>query len=294
MLGQKVDSDLQVLFAVQLFGRMELIAFEGSAYDEADLAESMQVFQRDVAPMVDAARFVSEGAEPLLPPSTPGPLNGLYWGYSTGWTMQLDGMLMLQLYHRHLTFWPDGRFYDGTPPLGTLPPDTRVLLDQGDMDWGSYRVDGPKLHLAFANGEVEELTLDDSGTLQNGDRTMHAVELLADGSRVDGSLDSFFYSGFSPGSGISGGVSSSSLVSFNPDGTWSGDSSGGAFGNFEAGGDLTGGFATSSDTAVSGTYEVKNGLIIRSFSDGRPAVHDLIYQVADDIYIGSETLGQPD
>jgi hypothetical protein len=294
MLGQKVDSDLQILFAIQLFGRMEMIGFEASAYDEADLAEGMKVFQRDVVPMVEGARFVSEGATPLVPAPEPGPLTGLYWGYTTGWTMQLDGTMMMDLYHRHLTFWPDGQFYDGTPPSGMLVPDTSALLADGDMEWGSYRVEGSKLTLAFANGDVEELALGDGESLQNGDRTLYAVETLADGSHIDGSLSSMFFSGFSPGSGISGGVSSSSLISFNPDGTWSGESGGGAFGNFESGGDLTGGFATSSENAVSGTYEVKNGLIIRSYADGHPAIYDLIYRVGDEIYIGTEILGQPD
>jgi hypothetical protein len=294
MLGQKVDSDLQILFAIQLFGRMELIGFEASAYDEADVAEGMTVFQRDVLPMIEGTRFVSDGAPPLLPPPEPGPLTGLYWGFNTGWMMQLDGTMMMELYHRHLTFWPDGMFYDGTPPLGLLPPDTADLLADGDMEWGSYTVDGFRLTLTFASGAVEELALGEGKTLQNGDRTMYAVEPLADGSRIDGSLSSMFYTGFSPGSGISGGVSSSSLTSFNPDGTWSGDSSGGAFGNFESGGDLTGGFATSSENAVSGTYEVKSGLIIRSYEDGRPAIYDLIYRAGDDIYIGSETLGKTD
>jgi hypothetical protein len=292
MLGQKVDSDLQVLFAIQLFGRMELIGFEASAYDEADVAEGMTVFQRDVLPMIEGARFVSEGAAPLLPPPEPGPLQGLYWGFNTGWTVQLDGTMMMELYHRHLTFWPSGMFYDGTPPLGALSPDAPTLLADGDMDWGSYKVDGSRLILTFASGEVEVLALGEGEAILNGDRTMYPVEPLADGSRIDGSLSSMFYSGFSPGSGISGGVSASSLTSFNPDGTWSGDSSGGGFGNFESGGDLTGGFATSSENAVSGTYEVKNGLIIRNYADGRPATHDLIYRVDDEIYIGSETLAQ--
>ncbi|MBK8440044.1 MAG: hypothetical protein IPL38_11340 [Rhodobacter sp.] len=28
----------------------------------------------------------------------------------------IDGMMQMQIDHRWLTFWPDGLFYDGTPP----------------------------------------------------------------------------------------------------------------------------------------------------------------------------------
>lgn len=292
MMGLKVGSDLQVLVAVQLFGRIELFAFTGSAYEPDDVAESVAVFQRDVTPMLETARYLSEGAQPLMPPPEPGPLTGLYWGYSTGWAMQLDGTMQMQLYHRHLVFWPDGTFYDGTPLQGLSSLDPKPLLAAGDMNWGSYRVHGSTLTLAFASGEVQEISIQDT-ILQDGDRTMYAVDPLPDGSRIDGSVYSFFFSGFTPGSGISGGVSSSNLISYNPDGTWTGSSSGGAFGNFETAGDVTGGFATGDENAVSGTYEVRDGLIIRHFADGSPPVADLIYKVADAIYIGSDALGEP-
>jgi hypothetical protein len=110
IMGQKVGTDLQILVAVQLFGRAELFASLGSASDEADATETLAVFQRDLVPMLEAARYVSEGAKQLLPPPEPGPLSGLYWGCKTGWAMQLDGTKMQQMYHRHLTFRPGGRF----------------------------------------------------------------------------------------------------------------------------------------------------------------------------------------
>lgn len=290
MLGQKVDSDLQILFAIQLFGRMELIGFEAAAYDEADVAEGMKVFQRDVAPMVEAARFVSEGAKPLLPPPEPGPLQGLYWGYSTYWSTQLDGMMTMQFDHQFLVFWPDGRFYDGTPPQGLSGFDPASALDRGDMSWGSYRVAGDTLTLSYASGETAELALDRE-TLVKGEATLSKVEPLPDGTKIDGSLSTFFYSGFTPGSGLEGGVSASNYTAFQPDGTWTHERSGGAnAGLVDGTGTTTGGFATSSTNSEAGRYEVKDGLLIRTPNDGSAPQSALIFKTGNDIMIGTLTL----
>lgn len=290
MLGQKVDSDLQILFAIQLFGRMELIGFEASAYDEADVAEGMAVFQRDVAPMVESARFVSEGAKPLLPTPGPGPLTGLYWGYSTYWSMGLDGMMSMQLDHHFLVFWPDGRFYDGTPPQGLSAFDPAPQLDRGDMSWGSYRVEGDSLTLSYASGETADLALN-GDSLVLGEATLYPVEPLPDGTRIDGSLSTFFYSGFTPGSGLEGGVSASNYTVFNPDGSWSHSASGGASASFVDGaGTTTGGFTTGSEAGHSGRYEVKDGLLIRTPDDGLPPETALIFKTGNDIMIGTLTL----
>ncbi len=290
VLGQKVDSTLQVLFAIQLFGRMELIGFEAPAHDKAEVAEGMTVFQRDVAPMVEAARYVSEGADPLLPPPEPGPLQGLYWGYSTSWMMGLDGMMSLQLDHQFLVFWPDGRFYEGTPPQGISAFDPAPALDRGDMSWGNYRIDGDNLHLAYASGETATLTLADE-KLVRGDATLFPVEPLPDGTKVDGSLSTFFYSGFTPGSGLEGGVSAANYIRFNPDGTWTRDHSGGASASFvDGGGTTTGGFATGSKASDTGRYQVKDGLMIRTPSDGSAPQTALIFKTGNDIMVGTLAL----
>jgi hypothetical protein len=290
MLGQKVDSDLQVLFAIQLFGRMELIGFEASAYDEADVAEGMTVFQRDVLPMIEGARFVSEGAKPLLPEPEPGPLQGLYWGYSTYWSMGLDGMMSLQLDHQFLVFWPDGRFYDGTPPQGLSSFDPAPALDRGDMSWGSYRVEGNRLTLTYASGETSDLTLNGE-SLVHGEATLFPVEPLPDGTKIDGSLSTFFYSGFTPGSGLEGGVSASNYTAFNPDGSWSHSASGGASASFVDGaGTTTGGFTTGSESGHAGRYEVKDGLLIQTPDDGSEPETALIFKTGTEIMIGTLTL----
>ncbi len=290
MLGQKVDDTLQILFVVQLFGRMELIGFEAPAYDEKEVAEALSVFQRDVLPMIEGARFVSEGAKPLLPPPEPGPLTGLYWGYSTYWSMGLDLMMSLQLDHQFLAFWPDGRFYDGTPPNGLAPFDPVAVLDKGDMSWGNYLITGDKLALTYASGEVAELTLSGEN-LVRGEATLNPVDPLPDGTKINGSVYTFFYSGFTPGSGLEGGVSASNYTVFNPDGTWTHDRSGGASAGFvDGGGTTTGGFSTGSETSDAGRYTVKDGLVIRTAKDGSKPKSDLIFKSGNDIMIGTETL----
>jgi hypothetical protein len=290
MIGQKVDSRMQILIAVQLFGRMELLGFSAPAYDEDELAESMQVFERDVMPMIEGLRFVSEGAKPLLPPPEPGGLSGLYWGFRTDWVLQIDGTMQMDLNQRHLVFWPDGHFYDGTPPGGLSSIDTRALLAVGDMQFGTYTQTDGALTLSFASGEIEELGVDGKDFL-DGDRTMYQAESVADGETFAGAVSSFNFTGFAPGAGVSGGVSQSSSAEFRADGTWSGEHFGGAFGNFQdSAGDSLGGYATSGGDAYGGRYEVRDGLLYRYFDNGDPPEVDLIYRIDGSLMIGDFTV----
>ena len=285
MQGQKVDGKLQILIAVQLFGRMELIGFETPGSDPDTATENLRIFERDVMPMIEGARFVSEGAKALMPAPQPGARQGVYWGTSTWWSLGLDGMMQMQIDHRWLTFWPDGLFYDGTPPAGIGAFDRASALARGDMSWGSYREAGGKLVLSFASGEVQELAVTDAG-LETGGNTLWLIEPLPDGTKINGSISTMFYSGFSPGSGVSGGASASSLTEFHPDGSWTRDSSGGAFGNFDQGG----GFATSADNLIGGRYEVKDGLVIQYAKDGSVHATNYIYKADNAIWIGSDLL----
>ena len=283
MIGQKVDGDLQILLAVQLFGRMELVAFEAPAGDEEELAEAMKVFERDVQPLVEGLRFVSEGAAPLMPEPQPGGRQGVWWGTYTYWNLGLDGMMQMQISHYWLTFWPDGLFYVDIPPNGTAPFDRAALIDQGDMAWGTYQdVDG-KLLLTYATGEKAEVILSDE-TMELDGVVYSEVSILPDGTKVDGLLDTFFYSGF--GGGISGGVSQSTLTEFHPDGRWTYSSSGGAFGSFGDGG----GFATSSENEDGGRYEVKDGLLLQYDAKGQIVTRDYIFKAGSDIWVGTEVL----
>lgn len=152
ILGQTVDGDLQVLFAVQLSGRMELVAFTARASDPEDIPPAGTVFQRDVVPMLEGARFVSEGADPLMPPPEPGDLAGVWRGTTNWWSIGIDGMMQMQIAHHWLTFLPDGTFYDGTAPTGTAPFDPADLLGQGDIGLGQLPENRKRPHSALRLG----------------------------------------------------------------------------------------------------------------------------------------------
>ncbi|GHC48944.1 hypothetical protein [Neogemmobacter tilapiae] len=286
MMGQKADSRLQILVAIRLEDRLELVVFEGPAYDAEDVEKTLTTFQNDGAALLGALRFVSEGAAPLMPAPKAGDLTGLYWGTRTGWTMQLDGMMRMEIYHRHLVFWENGLFYDGAPFEGvTNPPEAGALLGRGDMDFGSYAVSGSTVTLHFADGAVESLTLDGE-TLTGGDEVMHPVTPLADGARLDGMISHFFYTGFSPGSGLAGGMSSSSNTYFAPDGRYSGESFQGASASFDTGG----GFTSAANKGDSGHYEIRDGLLFLKPLDGAARGPRLVFQSGDEILIGDQFL----
>jgi hypothetical protein len=285
IMGQTVDGDLQVLFAVQLFGRMELVAFTAPANGPEDIPPAMTVFQRDVVPMLEGARFVSEGAEPLMPTPVPGDLEGVWWGTTNWWSMGIDGMMTMQIDHHWLTFYPDGTFYDGTAPTGIAPFDRTELLAQGDMDWGSYTQKDDSLTLHYASGEVASFEVGDV-MIRKGDRRMYPIDLLADDTKINGTVSTIFASGFTPGIGVAGGVTRMTDTTYDPDGTWVYGAYAGASATFENGS----GFASGSDHSESGRYVVKDGLVTLFAENGSFVRSDYIFKAGDTIWIGSEML----
>ncbi len=265
--GLKADSSMLIVMGYELPDRFELVAFDGYAYDEEELAKSFAVFESEVQPLFLSLQFVSLGAPSLLPEPEPGALSGVYWGWHNETTFGLDGLMRLEIDHRLLVFWEDGYFFDGEPPEGVKPLDRDALMALANDDFGTYSVSGGTLSLIFADGEKEELTADGGGW-NDGEASLQEVTPLADGSTLDGSISSFFYTGFTPGTGLEGGISSSSSTEFRPDGTYTGSSFSGASANFVNGvGDLTGGYTTGSDNSEGGRYEIRDGLLIQ-YPDG--------------------------
>jgi hypothetical protein len=292
LMGLKADGDMLVVLGYELKDRFEIMAFKGPASDEEDVAATTMTLQDQVVPMFIGLQFVSEGANSLLPDPVPGRMDGMWWGFYSYSSFGLDMMMKMELDHRRIVFWPDGYFYDGTPPDGIRPIDRDALLAAADGQFGTYRKVGRRLMLTFATGEEERLTLGAENTVEDDNRTLYKVDPLPDGTPLDGGVSSFFYSGFSPGSGIEGGMSGSSSTTFMPDGTYVGESFGGAFGNFvDGGGSTTGGFATSSgDDSQGGRYEVRDGLLIQYPANGDAPTQSMIYDTGDEIMIDDQFL----
>ncbi len=285
------DGDPFFVFGFELTDRFEVIAFEGYAgYEGEAMDATMATLQEQIIPMLSGLQFISEGAASLMPEPVPGPLEGMWWGWYQYTGLGLDMMIRLEIDHRRLVFWKDGYFYDGTPPTGLAPIDAEAYRNAGDTQFGTYRKIGSKVELTFATGETETLRLIDEGGLQDANRDLFPYDTVADGTRLNGGVSSFYYSGFTPGAGIEGGISSSSSTTFLPDGTYTGESFGGAFGNFvDGGGNLTGGFSTGGDgNATGGRYEIKDGVLIQYPNDGSAPSVSMVIRTDEGLLIDDQ------
>lgn len=284
---QWVDTRYQLLFAIQVGNRMELVAMEIPVHSQEQMDRALRVYDTAFVPFLETLRFVSQGAEPLLPETEPGGLSGVWWRAQYWSTVNWDGTMTAHSKHEWLTFWPDGRFYDGTPPEGTAPLDPARLLAEGDMGWGIYRQSGTQVTLTYAHGEVRDYRLEGTALVSKSDVALHPVQLYADGIAVEGRVDSFSYVAFGAVSGMTGGTTSASEAIFRADGTWSGTAASATGGMLDAGG----GFASDQSTTVSGRYEVKNGLLLTYDQAGRLYGAEYLFLDKDGtVWVGKETL----
>ena len=263
MMAMSDGSEMQFLIAIRAGPEFALTGFRAYSSEPELVEDNLKVMTGTFLPWLSLLRFRSEGAPSLLPAPSPGGMDGLWWGTRTDTTLGMDMMMRMDTSHRRIMFWPDGTFFEGTPPQGTARPD-RAALDKALLtEWGNYTEQGNTITLTFNDGHSE--VLERNGESWSGwGYDMFQVTPLADGARLDGSISWMYYSGFAPASGVSGGVSSSSLTVFYPDGRYSGSSSGGAFGSFDSGG----GYAVSNGDEDGGTYEVRDGLVIFQPGDG--------------------------
>lgn len=290
MQALKSGRDVQILLAVEIADRTEFYGFEADSRDEARIAASMEIFARDIVPMILTARYLTEGAAPLLGAPDPGGISGVWQGTGTRWSLGIDMVMKMTLESEIFVFWEDGTFYDGTPPGGLQSFDRAAALRAGDMSFGNYRIQGDQLLLDYADGQNDTRSIAQGDMEQGFDCTDSAtctrVQTLPDGTKINGRIESFSHTGFSPGSGITGGTTFSSTLYFAPDGRWSYDSFGGASASFESGG-----YAGSSSSAQSGRYRVENGTVIRSFENGSPDLVQMIFlDAAGNVMIGGDYL----
>lgn len=290
MQGVKSGRDVQVLLAVELADRTEIYGFKADSRDEEKLAASLEVFGRDIVPMILTARYLSEGAAPLLGAPTAGGISGVWQGTGMGWTLGLDMTMQMDLASELFVFWEDGTFYDGSPATGLREFDRAAALRAGDMSFGNYRISGVELLLSYADGRRETRKIA-AGGIEEGfdcgdDATCTPVQPLPDGTKIDGLIEGFSYSGLVPGTDVTGGITTSSALYFAPDGRWSYAAFTGATASSGSGD------ATSSTSSVrTGRYRVENGTVIRSFDDKSPEEIAIIFQNrAGDVMIGEDVL----
>lgn len=293
MMATNFDGRLMLTVAVTLSDRIELFGFEGPAADQAQAGATLQVFAERFEDFVASVSFVSEGASPLMPPPQPGPFAGLWWGWKTIFLPQPDFTMRSKIDHRLIAFWPDGTFYDGTPPGGLAPLDRAALLAAGNLSFGTYSVAGSSLTLTYASGLTTTFPLQGQ-TIKEDQRDLNQVEVFPDGTTIDGKLKWFFFGAFNPYAGMSGGTTAISEVLFFPDGHWESADFAAASGNFKdvLTGETTGSFGSSSGIdSKHGTYVVKDGVVIRTPADGSASTSAFIYRDTDgNILIGDQLL----
>ena len=287
MMAMSDGSETQFLVAIRAGADFALTGFRadhGSGEPER-VEDNLKVMTSTYLPWLELLRFRSEGAPSLLPPPSPGGIDGLWWGSRVDTSLGMDMMMRTDISYQRIMFWPDGTFFEGTPPQGTATPDRTALETALLTEWGNYTEQGNTITLTFNDGHSE--VLERNGESWSGwGYDMFQVTPLADGARLDGSISWMYYSGFAPASGVSGGVSSSSLTVFYPDGRYSGSSSGGAFGSFDSGG----GYAVSSGDEDGGSYEIRDGLVIYTPGNGDARRAVMVFRSGDEVLVGSEFL----
>ncbi|MFN7222410.1 MAG: hypothetical protein ACK4MS_00140 [Paracoccaceae bacterium] len=211
MMAAQADDLLYIVLATQAGNRFQSLAYRGPGGEPDEAENTLGTFQSQAVPMFLGAKYLSEGAKPLLPAPVAGPLEGVWYGWRTRSTLGIYGMLRQELDHRLMVFWTSGLFYRGSPPQGTQLPDVSELMAAGDLNVGTYRVEAGKLLLELASGETDEMRLD-GGTLRvSDDFALQRVTPVADGIVFDGRIESLFATGFFPGVGAGGGMSSLSM-----------------------------------------------------------------------------------
>lgn len=283
--SQFVDGDLQIHTAIELPDRVEHLFFKGPLEER-----SANAAQRFFTPLCSGLGFISTGSAPLLGAPVAGELNGAYYALTTGY-----GFGGVELDHRLMVFWPNGRFFEGFP-VGASPSslDLKAELDLRPNQAGNYRVRGKRLELNYADGSRERLPFlrFENQHLSIDELDYRPVPALADGRRFDGFYRLSNYTSFSAGSGVVGGAGGSRSLKLTKSGRFEAEALNFAFGNFEnSSGDTTGGFAQrAAPTRQVGRYRVENGLLWLEGDDGSRVARSLFEIEPGLIFIDGEPL----
>ena len=218
-----------------------------------------------------------------MPEAEPGRLSGIYRGYKWGVGLGAMGGTLTPNY-KTIVFWPDGHFYDGTPPDGLLPLAPDTLRAAGNRQFGTYRHEGQEVVLTYVTGQNARMS-PLSGRTDGWDldgREMTKADVMRDGATLSGRISRFTYGGMTLGSGVSGGSAGHFEIIFSDDGTYrlgTVVSSGGGF-------DTGGGFSGQSSSGTEGRYDVRDGLVRFHATNGTPPSPRLVITHAGQTLVG--------
>ena len=264
---RKAGRNMQFFFGLQRQDRFELISFEAPVRDIEDAQASMR---EHVLPMVLGMRHVGSGAKPLLGPPVPGGLDGVWHGISFYPSVGLDGSMVMRQRREVYSFYPDGRFYDGVPPRGLSSFDFAEAAAKATSDVGNYVRVGNTIHLLYADGDRDELEVDDDALVDGGTRMFKAT-LAEPGHRFAGTISRVNYAASPFGDG---GVASSGSTEFFEDGTY-------VSASFVSG-TGAGYVVTSKSGPKRGRYEVGEGIITMTAPDGTEDVRTFLMMRGED------------
>ena len=262
--GQPEKAVIATVFSAG--GRADLAFVEVSLGDPDTLQARMRAASGALVGAIGTFSFISAGAPPLLPVPTPGPYEGLWRGQYIVTSLGMDMMMQTRLALSSYVFSRDGTFARGIPDggIGVLSDPELAMVRTGDT--GNYLVEGKRVRLLYADGDADELEVNDDGSLQDGQATLYRTDVPADGFTFDGTSSSFSYTGMpSFGGPIGGsGVASSSATTFHRDGTFSQERSTAVNGNTP---DVS--YAFNNANTSDGTYRIQGGELVMQH-DARP------------------------
>ncbi|MEL7238406.1 MAG: hypothetical protein AAGK78_06050 [Planctomycetota bacterium] len=266
--GQRV----RIYVAAPVGDRLQLLRFEGEADDEEELRGAMGLFGRTSEPLLRSLRFVSKGVDPLLGEPKPGPLDGIF--YKSQSMLSVGGGM--DVYHYFYVFDENGRFTDELPDgMNAWDLDWDQLIKNSPADAGNYEVVGNVIRLMYADGETDEIELDE----EDDDRPdmMFRVEPIEDGERLDQTFSRLNFSSFGSaiGPGVHTSVSSGSYYEFNANGTFETDGWYGFTASFD-GGDSGGAAGTGQRGKQTGRYEIKGNTVTLTVAGDKPEIKSLV------------------
>ena len=213
------------------------------------------------------AKFISEGAQPLLGKPVAGELQGAWFGLV--YTYNLD--LSTNFEQQFFVFSKEGRFYKGLPKGDAVANlDFEEAIRRHPDKAGNYRVDNGKITLQFANGKTDTKHL--KSQRNKSAQALTKAKIPTDGTTFDGFYKDMHFSGFTPGSGVSGGVTHEKTYTFTSSGRFKATAFRGAFGSFSGGGFSSG----TASPKVNGTYKVEGGRLVLTDSKGKHAVCSIV------------------